>query len=73
MDAMQSVFSNTFSQFSAWAESAGPKLVAALVILIVGWLVAKLAKVGATRLLGLVKFDVAAEKAGVQAFRGPGK
>ena len=40
------VFRNTFSQFSAWAEGAGPKLVAALVILVVGWLVAKLAKVG---------------------------
>ena len=30
-------------------------------------LAAKLAKVGITRLLGLVKFDVAAEKAGVAA------
>ena len=57
MDAMQTVFSNTFNQFSTWAESAGPKLIAALVILVVGWLVAKLAKVGITRMLKLIKFD----------------
>ena len=72
MEAIQAVFNSTFAQFSLWAEAAGPKLLAALVILVVGWLAAKLAKVGVTRVLGLVKFDVAAEKAGVQAFLARG-
>jgi len=72
MEAIQAVFNSTFAQFTTWAEAAGPKLLAALVILVVGWLAAKLAKVGVTRVLGLVKFDVAAEKAGVQAFLARG-
>ncbi len=45
-----------------------PKLLGALVILIIGWLIAKITQVGITRVLRIVKMDVLSEKAGVNEF-----
>ncbi len=45
-----------------------PRLVGALLILIVGWIVAKLLKAAVGRALRLVKFPVLAEKAGIDGF-----
>ena len=45
-----------------------PKLLATLVILIGGWIVAKLLKIAIVRGFRLIKLDVVAEKAGIEAF-----
>lgn len=55
---------------SFWTELASfvPQLLAALVLLFVGWLLAKLARSGVMRLLRLMKFDRATEKSGLETF-----
>lgn len=45
-----------------------PKLLAALVLMFVGWIVAKLVRGGVKRLLALAHFDRIAEKTGVEEF-----
>jgi hypothetical protein len=45
-----------------------PQLVAGLLLLIAGWLIAKLIRKALIRLLKFVRLDVAAEKAGVEDF-----
>jgi len=55
---------------SFWTELASfiPQLFAALVLLFLGWMLAKLARSGVMRLLVLLKFDKATEKSGLEAF-----
>ncbi len=55
---------------SFWTEMAGfvPKLIAALILLFIGWVIAKLVRAGMTQVLKLVHFDVLAEKSGIEAF-----
>lgn len=55
---------------SFWTEMAGfvPKLLAALVLLFLGWVVAKLIRAGMIQVLKLIHFDVLAEKSGIEAF-----
>ena len=50
-----------------WTQLAGfvPQLLAALVLLFVGWLLANLAKTGVMKLLDVLKFDSLAEKTGM--------
>ena len=48
--------------------AAGPRLLAAVIILLVGWIASKLVKVAVTKGLKAVKLDVAAEKTGVETF-----
>ncbi|MEO1766334.1 mechanosensitive ion channel family protein [Thiobacter aerophilum] len=45
-----------------------PKLLVALLLLFVGWLVAKLARSAVRRLLALAHFDTLAEKTGIEEF-----
>jgi hypothetical protein len=45
-----------------------PRLVAALLLLIVGWILAKLLRRAAIKFLKMVRLDVAAEKAGIEDF-----
>lgn len=45
-----------------------PQLLAALVLLFLGWLVAKLVRSGVRRLLGIAHFDRLAERTGIQEF-----
>lgn len=45
-----------------------PKLLAALVLLFIGWIVAKLVRAGVKRLLSLAHFDDLAAKTGVEEF-----
>ena len=68
MDVFSGVLTDTAKQFLRWAEASGPKLLAAVVILVVGWLIAKLVKVGISRGLRAVKVDVAAQKSGIEGF-----
>jgi small-conductance mechanosensitive channel len=55
---------------SFWTRLAGfvPQLLAAFVILFVGWIVANLARTGVTKLLDLLGFDRLSEKTGIEAF-----
>jgi len=55
---------------SFWTQLAGfvPQLLAALLLLFVGWLLANLARTGVTKLLDLLRFDSLAEKTGIEAF-----
>jgi hypothetical protein len=45
-----------------------PQLVIGIVLLIIGWLVAKLLRIVVIRFLKLIRLDVAAEKAGIEDF-----
>ncbi len=55
---------------SFWSELASfvPQLLAALVLLLLGWMLAKLARSGVMRLLKLLNFERAAEKSGLESF-----
>jgi hypothetical protein len=53
-----------------WTQLAGfvPQLLAALLLLFVGWLFANLVRTGVMKLLDLLRFDSLAEKTGIEAF-----
>jgi Conserved TM helix len=53
-----------------WTQLAGfvPQLLAALVLLFLGWLFANLVRTGVMKLLDVLKFDSLAEKTGIEAF-----
>jgi hypothetical protein len=55
---------------SFWTQLAAyiPQLIGGLILLFVGWIVARLARSGVVQLLKIVHFDVLAEKSGVEAF-----
>jgi len=68
MQQQLDVFVASFTAF--WTQLAGfvPQMIAALVLLFVGWLFANLAKTGVMKLLDVLKFDSLAEKTGIEAF-----
>jgi hypothetical protein len=68
MDAIQKTLTDTGDQFVAWIDAAGPKLLSAVVILVLGWTVAKLARTAITKALTVIKLDTLADKAGINAF-----
>ncbi len=55
---------------SFWTQMASfiPQLLAALVILFVGWMLAKVARSGIMRALRMLKFDKVTEQSGLEAF-----
>jgi hypothetical protein len=55
---------------SFWTQLAGfvPQLLAAMLLLFVGWLLANVARTGVTKLLDLLHFDRLAERTGIEAF-----
>lgn len=68
--AMQQLDIFVSSLTSFWTELASfvPQLIAALLLLLLGWMLAKLARTGVMRLLTLLKFDKATEKSGLESF-----
>lgn len=62
------IFVSSLTSF--WTELASfvPQLIAALFLLFLGWMLAKLARSGVMRVLTLLKFDKATEKSGLEAF-----
>jgi len=54
---------------SFWTHLAAyiPQLIGSLILLLLGWIVARLARSGVVQLLKIVHFDVLAEKSGVEA------
>ncbi len=55
---------------SFWTQLASfiPQLMAALLLLFIGWLLAKIARTGIMRLLKLLNFDRVTERSGLEAF-----
>lgn len=55
---------------SFWTQLAGfvPQLLAALLLLFVGWILANLARTGVIKLLDLLRFDSLTDKTGIEAF-----
>ena len=53
-----------------WTQLAGfvPQLLAALVLLFIGWILANLARTGVVRLLDILRFDSLAQKTGIEVF-----
>ena len=68
MQQQLDVFVASFNAF--WTQLAGfvPQLLAALVLLFLGWLFANLVRTGVMKLLDVLKFDSLAEKTGIEAF-----
>lgn len=62
------IFLSSLNQF--WVELVNfvPKLLAVIVILFFGWMVAKLVRVGVKRLLEITQFDAFAKRSGLEAF-----
>ncbi len=72
MDQQLDLFISTLRTF--WGELAAffPKLMAALILFLLGWFLARLAKSGVEHLLRLVHFDKLAERSGLEALAKSG-
>ncbi len=66
------IFLASLNQFWVQMVNFVPRLLAVLVILFFGWIVAKLVRGGINRLLVLTQFDQFAEKSGLEAFMNSG-
>lgn len=66
------VFINSLTQFWLQLVNFVPKLIAVIVILFFGWLLAKLARTAVKRALELMQFDKFAQKSGLEAFMNHG-
>jgi Mechanosensitive ion channel, conserved TM helix len=66
------VFLTSLNQFWVQMVNFVPKLLAVVVILFFGWVIAKLVRTGAKRLLELIQFDQFAQKSGLEAFLSSG-
>lgn len=66
------IFIDSMNQFWVQLVNFVPKLLAVIVILFFGWLLAKLARVAIKRLLELTHFDKFAQKSGLEAFMSHG-
>lgn len=62
------IFMASLNQFWIQIINFVPKLLAVLVILFFGWIVAKLARAAVKRMLELMHFDKFAQKSGLEAF-----
>ena len=62
------VVTGAWSAFATRITAFLPKLIAAVIIFVVGWFVARLVRLAVVKLLGLIRFDTATEKTGVKAF-----
>ena len=62
------IFISSFTSIITQLADFLPKLLAALVLMFLGWLVAKVVRTGVKRLLALAHFDRLAEKTGVEEF-----
>ena len=66
------IFMESINQFWLQMVNFVPKLLAVLVILFVGWLVAKLVRTAVKRILTLAHFDKFAQRSGLEAFMNSG-
>ena len=66
------IFINSLNQFWLQLITFTPKLLAALVIIFFGWILAILARLAVRRLLELTHFDKLTKKSGLEAFMNSG-
>jgi hypothetical protein len=69
---IQNIIQDSISAFVRGIGEALPNILAAFVILIVGWIIAKVLKAGTGRLLKLVKFPTLTKRAGIDDFLAKG-
>ncbi len=62
------IFVTSLTSFWTQLASFIPQLLGAIVVLVLGWMLAKIARSGVMRLLVLLKFDRATEKSGLETF-----
>lgn len=62
------IFMNSLNTFWTKLGTFIPQLLAALVLLIFGWIIAKLLRAGTRKFLRIMHFDRLAEKSGIEAF-----
>jgi len=68
VQAQIDIFLASLNDFWIQAAAFLPKLLAVIVILFIGWVVAMAARIGVRRLLQLTRFDNLATKSGLEAF-----
>lgn len=68
MNELANVLQESYQTFFDQLASFFPKLIGAILILILGWIIAKLIKAGSIRLLKLVRLDKVTEKAKIDQF-----
>jgi hypothetical protein len=66
------VFLTSLNQFWVQLVNFVPKLLAVVVILFFGWIIAKIVRTAVKRLLELIQFDKFAQKSGLEAFMNSG-
>lgn len=72
MQQQINIFLESLNQFWIQLINFAPRLLAVVVILFAGWLVAKLVRVAVRRLLELTQFDKIAQKSGLESFMNQG-
>lgn len=72
MQQQVNIFLESLNQFWIQLINFVPKLLAVVVILFAGWLVAKLVRIAVRRLLELTQFDKIAQKSGLESFMNQG-
>jgi hypothetical protein len=67
------VVTGAWNAFATKITAFLPELIGAIIIFVVGWIIARLVKLAVEKLLKLVRFDTATEKTGVRAFLKKGE
>jgi len=62
------VVTGAWNAFATKITAFFPELIGAIIIFVAGWIIARLIRLAVERLLKLIRFDKATEKAGVQEF-----
>ena len=62
------VVTGAWNAFATKITAFLPALIGAIIIFVIGWIIARLVKVAVEKLLRLIRFDKATEKTGVQGF-----
>ncbi len=68
MDKPLNIIETSLSNFFTTVGEFGPRLISALIILIIGWIVAKLIKWAVMKVLNTIGFDGITEKVGINSF-----
>ena len=67
------VVTGAWNAFATKITAFLPELIGAIIIFVVGWIIARLVKLAVEKLLKLVRFDTATEKTGVRGFLKKGE
>lgn len=65
---IRNVLSESYNTFSTDLAAFLPKLLGSILILIIGWIVARILRVASVRLLKLIRLDIVTEKARIDRF-----